>query len=191
MRIRADFGVGHPAAEVWALLASEDGPGCVPGLAVSGPSAGSLEFDVEARHLVFEGSAAAASDRRARTVTVEARGEERSGLGRARTTLILRVDEDGLFSTVNVEADLHLSGEISSMARLIAEAAYRLADGIAECLDAALGAGSLPPAASPVPEAVPDEAGAVQGWLRRFLGRVGRSGKAMRTGGGTPSPPSG
>lgn len=170
MRIRADFGVGHPAPDVWALLASE-GSGCVPGLTPGDP--GSLAFDIEARHLVFEGSAAIASDRRARTVTVEAKGTERSGLGKGRATLLLRVDDDGLFSTVNVEAELHLSGEVSAWSRLIAEAAYRLADGVAECLDARLGEGSRPPA--PAPDPVPAEPEPEPGLWKRLLGRLSRT----------------
>ena len=174
MRIRADFGVGHPAAEVWALLSSPEGAGCLPGLAVESPERGSLAFDVEARRLVFAGSAAVASDRRARTVTVEAKGSETSGRGKGRVTMMLRVVEDGMFSTVEVEAELHLSGEISSMARLIAEAAYRMADEVAECLDTRLGVGSRPPA--PVPEAVPEEPAAPDGWFRRSLRRLGLGG---------------
>jgi len=171
MRIRADFGVGHPAADVWALLASDQGAACVPGLQLNPPGGGSIAVDVEARHFVFEGTAAVASDERARTVTVEAKGVERTGLGKARTTVMLRVDDDGLFSTVNVEADLHLSGEVAVMARLVAEAAYRMADEITECLDAKLGAGSRPPAPKPAPAPEPPESGT--GWVRRLVGRLG------------------
>jgi carbon monoxide dehydrogenase subunit G len=174
MRIRADFGVGHPAAEVWALLSSPDGAGCVPGLSIEGSAGGSLGLDVEARHLVFDGTAAVASDPRARTVTIEVKGTERGGRGRARSTLLLRVEEDGLFSTVNVEADLHLSGEIASESRLIAEQAYRLADRVAECLEERLGPGR--PAAGPdrAPAAEPTaaaEPGRPVGWLRRWFRR--------------------
>ncbi|MCB2223238.1 MAG: hypothetical protein KQH83_03595 [Actinobacteria bacterium] len=176
MRLRADFGVGHPAAEVWARLASPDGAGCVPGVEIAGPDGGSLAIDVEARHLVFDGSAAVASDRRARTVTVEARGVERAGRGRGRATLLLSVEEDGLFSTVRVEADLHLSGEVADMSRLIAEAAYRLADGVAECLDASLGSAPAPEA--PAGQGLADGDGERHrpGWVRRVLGRLGLAG---------------
>ncbi len=180
MRIRADFGVGHPAAEVWGRLASPEGCECVPGLSIGGPEEGSIAFDVGARRLTFGGSAVVVSDPRAHTVTVEAKGVERSGLGKGRVTLLLNVEEDGLFSTVRVEADLHLTGEAASMSRLIAEAAYRLADGVAECLDTALG--STPPVTAAVPEppqpASPDESEPapikVGGWLRCVLRRAGR-----------------
>jgi carbon monoxide dehydrogenase subunit G len=177
MRIRADFGVGRPAAEVWARLSSADGLACVPGLVVAG-SEGSLTIGVGDRLLVFDGSAAVASDRRARTVTVEAKGAERSGRGRGRITMLLKVEEDGLFSTVDVEADLHLSGELASMTRLVAEAAYRLADRVAECLDRGAGAAPEPAdlrPAHPAPEAPPplEEVEERRGWVRRFLGRIG------------------
>lgn len=171
MRIRADFGVGHPAAEVWALLSSPDGVSCLPGLELSDSGSGTLVFDIEARHLVFDGTAAVASDQRARTVTVEAKGIERAGLGKARTTMMLRVEDDGLFSTVNVEADLHLSGRISSMGRLMAEAVYRMADQVAECLDTKLGVGSRPPAPRPIPDPEPAPE---PGWLRRIADRFRR-----------------
>lgn len=170
MRIRADFGVGHPAPDVWALLSSNDGVGCLPGLVLDESGEGALSFDVEARHLVFEGTASVASDQRARTVTVEARGTERAGRGKARTTLMLRVDDDGLFSTVNVEADLHLSGEVASMGRLMAEAAYRMADQVAECLDEKLGEGSRPPA--PLPQPTSQGVEREGGWLRRIADRI-------------------
>lgn len=172
MRIRADFGVGHPAAEVWALLASGMSAACVPGLQIGESGAGTLSLDAGARHLVFEGTAAVASDRRACTVTVEAKGTERAGLGTARTTMLLRVAEDGLFSTVNVEADLHLSGELVPITRLLAESAYRLADQVAECLDTTLGAGSRPAAPRPTPQPVDPEPPA--GWLRRIADRLSR-----------------
>ena len=177
MRIRADFGVGHPADEVWALLASDDGPSCVPGLQLDPPGGGSIAFNVEARRMVFEGTAAVATDERARTVTVEAKGVERSGRGRARTTLMLRVDDDGLFSTVNIEADLHLSGDVASLARLIAEAVYRMADQVAECLDEKLGADARPEGPGPVRAGGDPEPAA--GWLRRLIDRFGPA----RTGG--------
>ncbi|MCJ7726415.1 MAG: hypothetical protein MUP76_08535 [Acidimicrobiia bacterium] len=173
MRIRADFGVGHPAAEVWALLSSGDGAACVPGLEIGESGSGTLALDAGARHLVFDGTAAVASDRRARTVTVEAKGIARAGMGKARTTMLLRVAEDGLFSTVNVEADLHLSGEIVSITRLLAESAYRLADQVAECLDLALGADSRP--AAPRSEPQPADPGPPPGWLRRLADRLGRN----------------
>ena len=170
MRIRADFGVGHAAPDVWALLSSGAGAECVPGLSLGTAGEGQLEMDVEARHLVFDGTADVASDEPARTVTAEIRGTERSGLGKARAIVMLRVEEDGLFSTVNAEADLHLTGQLSSMARLLAESAYRLADGLADRLDANLGAGSRPPAPTPEPvsSATPD-----RGWWRRLLDRLG------------------
>ncbi|MBU1227830.1 MAG: hypothetical protein KJ698_11560 [Actinobacteria bacterium] len=171
MRIRADFGVGHPAADVWSLLASSQGHSCVPGLQVGQAGRGSFAFDVQARHLVFDGTAAVASDERARTITVEARGAEQAGRGKARTTLMVKVADDGLFSTVNVEADLHLTGEIASLTRLIAEAAYRIADQVAECLEARLGTG--PPRVRPAAPPPPGEPEPKTGWLRRLAGRLG------------------
>ena len=174
MRIRADFGVGHPAADVWALLAGPEGAACVPGLDLPGSGSGSLAIDVEARHLVFEGEAAVASDERARTVTVEARGVERGGRGKARATLLLRVDEDGMFSTVAVEADLHLSGEIAAESRLVAEEAYRLADRLAGCLEERLGrAASASTVAVPLPKETTDRTVRDDGWLHRLLRRLG------------------
>jgi carbon monoxide dehydrogenase subunit G len=176
MRIRADVGVGHPANDVWALLASRSGAKCVPGLTTGPGDVRSLAFDVEARHLIFDGTASAASDGRARTVTVEAKGVERAGLGKARTTVMLRVDDDGLFSSINLEADLHLSGEVASMARLIAEVVYRLADEMAECLDERLGAGARPPAPpppTPPPESSRSSDQQRTGWVRSLLDRLG------------------
>jgi len=175
MRIREDFTVGHPAADVWALLASSEGADCLPGLDLEPP--GTVSFDVEARRLVFDGTSATASDERARTVTVEAKGVERSGLGRARVTLMMRVGDDGLFSNVQVEADVSLTGELSDMARLIAETAFRLSDEFAGAIEACLGKGSRPPA--PIPEAGAgdgdgDGDGKADGWLGRLLGRMRR-----------------
>jgi len=171
MRIREDFTVGHPAADVWLLLASAEGAACLPGLDLEPP--GTVSFDVQARRLVFDGTAATAADERARTVTVEAKGVERSGLGRARITLMMKVGDDGLFSNVQVEADVSLAGELSGMARLIAEAAYRLSDEFVEAIEACLGKGSRPPA--PVPAAdTGDEDGDPDGWLSRLLGRLRR-----------------
>jgi carbon monoxide dehydrogenase subunit G len=173
MRIRADFTIGHPAAGVWAALSSPEATGWVPGLAVD---AGVLTVDVETRDLVFDGTAAATSDARAGTVTVEAKGLERSGLGRARATVMLRVIEDGLFSSVGIEAEFALSGGLAELSRLIAEAFYRTADGFAEGLEAHLAGGRLPAAPGPVP-VVPDAASAPtgearEGWLRRALRRL-------------------
>ena len=105
------------------------------------------------------------------------KGTERSGRGRARSTLLLRVEEDGLFSTVNVEADLHLSGEIASESRLIAEQAYRLADRVAECLEQRLGPGL--PTEVPEPASTPEPGPAAEpreplGWLRRLFHSYGK-----------------
>ncbi len=174
MRIREDFTVGHPAADVWSLLSSAEGAACLPGFDLDTP--GTVSFNVDARRLVFDGTASTAADERARTVTVDAKGVERSGLGRARITLMMRVADDGLFSSVQLEAEVSLTGELSSMARLIAEAAYPLSDEFAERLEICLGIGSRPPAPAPQAgagaDAEPEEA---HGWLGRLLGRIRRS----------------
>jgi len=172
MRIREDFTVGHPAADVWSLLSSAEGAACLPGFDLGTP--GTVSFRVDARRLVFDGTASTAADERARTVTVDARGVERSGLGRARITLMLRVADDGLFSRVQLEAEVSLSGELSDMARRIAEASYPLSDEFAERLEVCLGRGSRPPA--PIPDSGADaESEETGGWLDRLLGRFRRS----------------
>lgn len=171
MRLRADLTVGHPAAGVWAAMCSATGAACVDGL---DPEAGTFTLALESGPLVVAGTADVASDERARTVTVDARGVTVPGGVRVRATLMARVLEDGLFCTVDVEAEVSPSAGPSGEGRLVAEALYRLADRFAECLERSLGTG--PPAVPAVPaESMPGaaEAGFEAGWFRRLIGRLG------------------
>jgi carbon monoxide dehydrogenase subunit G len=162
MRLRADLSVGRPAADVWAAISSRAGVACLPAVDLE---RGTFSVALESGTLVLEGSADVVSDPRVRTVTVDARGT--SGGGRARATMMIRVREDGLFSTVDIEAELSLSGELAGRDRLVAEALYRLGDEWAACLEGRLGArASVEPARrTAVPEAE------TAGWLSRLLGR--------------------
>ena len=169
MRLRADLNVGSPAADVWAAVSSPSGAACLPGM---DPVNGRFTLVVETGEVVLEGSADVASDPRARTVTVDARGTEISGGGRARATLLLRVGDDGLFSTVDLEAEVSLTGEIAGRDRLVADALYRLADEWADRLEDHLGAPARAPAERNGDSGAVEPAAGDDGWLSRLIGKL-------------------
>ena len=179
MRIREDFTVGRPAAEVWGLIEEGAALECVPGLICTGDGRGSLQIDLGADHLVFDGEAAAHLDPVDRTARVEARAIERHGQGRLRLLLGLSVEDDGLFSAVQVESDLALAGELVDLGKAgrLAEASHWLAVGFADRLEAALAA---PGSAAGRPGRIEaGDSGQAErppaGLLARLLGRLGRS----------------
>jgi len=173
MRLRADLAIGRPAPEVWETIASGRGLRRVAGLVPDGEGGGSLVINMDGEDLVFDGRGAAVGDRERRTVTVEARGEERSGRGRARMVISLRVAEDGLFSTISVEAEIIVTGGLSVVSHRIAETAYRVCDEWAAAVESGLAEPGRPQALSgaPIPAAAPAPRRRLLGALLRRMGR--------------------
>lgn len=181
MKVREDFTIGHPADAVWSLLADRDqAAACVPGL---DPAARRLVLAVGDDSLDLIGTATVRMRPGDRVCHLELRGEEPAGRGKARARLDVSVEGGGLFSTVHVDADVTLGGELADMPRTgwLTEAAYRLADGFAECVERRLGA-ALGRASGT--DTAPAEAGAVRpaepaerpGWLQRVIGLLRRHG---------------
>jgi hypothetical protein len=166
MRLRVDLTVGHPAADVWAAMSSPAGAACLSAL---DRTAGTFTLLVGSGTLVLEGTADVAADPRALTVTLHARAAEASGGGGARVTLMARVGDDGLFSTIDLEAEVVLSGDLGTRSRLIAEALYRIADEWAVCLEEHLGPGTPP---RPVPAQPPVAEADRPRWLGRLVRRI-------------------
>lgn len=184
MRIREDFTIGHPAESVWAFLTDlQRAVDCVPGLDAA---AGRLVLTAGDRSVVVIGAATAAVNRADRSITLELRGAEPGGGGRARARLEVSVEDGGLFSAVRVEGELTLGGELGGMkgTGLVAEAAHALLDRFADCAERRLGGdASAPEPKSRDPAGRSGTADAADGpppapgrpgWLRRLFGRIGR-----------------
>jgi carbon monoxide dehydrogenase subunit G len=151
VRIREDFTVGRPAAEVWESLRD---PAvlvdCVPGV-----SGGVVAVDLAAEVVELAGEARFSGPPGEQVGRVEIRAADRGGAGRVRAAVEIRVDDHGLFSAVHLEADLTLSGRLAELGRagLVAEAIHGMVLQFADCLEQRLGG---PPA---VRSEAPREAG--------------------------------
>ncbi len=125
---------------------------------------------------VFEGKATVTPDPASMSCLIEGKGVDRAGGSRGQVKVNYDVSAAGIGSTVNVDADVLLSGAAAQFGRtgLIKEMSKRLIGEFVECLEAKLQSGSAE-------EAAQVSAGEVRGislflasvwnWVKSLFGR--------------------
>jgi carbon monoxide dehydrogenase subunit G len=181
MKITQEFVVGKAPAAVWDFF--QDIPSvaqCLPGAELlsaneDGSHEGRLSMKLGPMTATFEGQATIDPDAANRTATITGKGVDRKGGSRGQVKVVYRIEGTEGGSSVNVDADVTLSGPAAQFGRtgLINEMSKRLIGEFVACLEAKLAA-STPDAAGEI------TAGEVRGlslffsslwaWIKRLFG---------------------
>jgi uncharacterized protein len=171
MQLVNAFTVDRSVEEAWPLLTDiERLATCIPGAAITEREGDTYRGDVVIRvgpvALRFEGTAEVASlDAAARSMSVRARGHDRSGQGNVDAVITMRLAPDGPVRTaVTVRTDLDLGGRVAQFGagmiekvsgRIIKQFVARLHD---QFSDRAAPGGTRVPAAARAAHAAPARA---------------------------------
>jgi carbon-monoxide dehydrogenase small subunit len=153
LEIKQSFTVARPLADVWALF--QDIPAvarCMPGAELledkgNGLYTGKVGIKLGPFVASFEGEAQTTVDAAARTGHVEGRGVDKRGGSRSKLVMDYRLAEADQRTTVDITADIQLSGPVAQFGRtgIIAETATFLIGQFVANVEAKL----APPAATP------------------------------------------
>lgn len=156
MEIKQSFTVARPLADVWALF--QDIPtvaGCMPGAELledkgNGLYSGRVGIKLGPFVASFEGEAQTTVDAVARTGHVEGRGVDKRGGSRSKLVMDYRLAEANQKTTVDITADIQLSGPVAQFGRtgIIAETATFLIGQFVANVEAKLAPPAAPAAAS-------------------------------------------
>ena len=150
MKISQQFVVAGDPETVWDFF--QDVPSvaqCLPGAELKdvepdGSYNGQLSVKLGPMTATFEGTATVAPDPATKTATIEGKGVDKRGGSRGQVKLDYAVIAAGTGSTVDIDADITLSGPAAQFGRtgLINEISKRLIGDFVDCLEAKLGASS-------------------------------------------------
>ncbi len=149
--ITQSFDINQPPELVWRFF--QDVPRvvtCMPGLEYGGAREGEAGEEIHAGKVriklgpvsaAFEGEAAIPEvDEAARTARIEGKGIDKRGGSRASATVIYKIIENGGASTVELNADIKLSGALAQMGRtgIVQDVAAQITEQFAASLRATL-----------------------------------------------------
>ena len=150
MKISQQFEVAGDPDTVWEFF--QDVPSvaqCLPGAELKdvepdGSYNGQLSVKLGPMTAAFEGRATVTPDPATKTATIEGKGVDKRGGSRGQVKLNYAIVAAGTGSTVDIDADITLSGPAAQFGRtgLINEISKRLIGDFVDCLEAKLGAGS-------------------------------------------------
>lgn len=150
MKISQQFEVAADPDTVWEFF--QDVPSvaqCLPGAELKdvepdGSYNGQLSVKLGPMTAAFEGMATVKPDPATKSATIEGKGVDKRGGSRGQVKLNYAIVATGTGSTVDIDADITLSGPAAQFGRtgLINEISKRLIDDFVDCLEAKLGAGS-------------------------------------------------
>jgi len=176
MLIENAFTVARPLDEVWDyLLDVERIAPCMPGAELTETVdertwKGKVNMKFGPVSMSFAGQVEMAErDDSAHRVVLHARGTEQKGKGAADAKVTSWLEAAGADTTVNMQADISLSGAAAQLSRgLIPEVSKRLTQQFADCLEANLaaagaaeGSGATEATAAPAPTAAAKPVGGI------------------------------
>lgn len=163
MEIKQSFTVARPLADVWALF--QDIPAvarCMPGAELledkgNGLYTGKVGIKLGPFVASFEGEAQSTVDAAAHSGHVEGRGVDKRGGSRSRLVMDYRLAETDRRTTVDITADIQLSGPVAQFGRtgIIAETATFLIGQFVANVEAKLAPPAAPAATPPSATAAP------------------------------------
>ena len=177
--ITQSFDIDQPPELVWRFF--QDIPRvvtCMPGLEYGGARADDTQGEIHAGKVriklgpvsaAFEGEATISEvDAAARTARIEGKGIDKRGGSRASATVVYKIAATDTGSSVEINADIKLSGALAQMGRtgIVRDVAAQITEQFAESLRATLAAETAATAAgddanasqpAPPPPAVPRE----------------------------------
>lgn len=154
MKLEHSFQVDAPAEEVWqALVDIENIAPCLPGAQITeaqadGTYKGSFEVKLGPTTAAYRGTLKLQSmDEQARSVTMDANGQDRRGQGSAKATIVSSLSEQDGKTQVDLATDLTITGRLASFGRggMINDVSNRLLRDFAQCLQAKMEGGSQGP----------------------------------------------
>jgi uncharacterized protein len=123
MKINQRFMVAQPAERVWYLLSNVPAVAvCIPGLELTehqddGTCKGRFALKVGPLSAKLDGVGIFLRDNKSRSATVEGKGVDKRGGSRVSASMRYVVIDGGDASTVEVEADIKLSGPLAQVGR--------------------------------------------------------------------------
>lgn len=150
MKVSHQFEVARDSETVWEFF--QDVPAvaqCLPGAELmnvndDGSYSGKLSVKLGPMTAAFEGTAIVEPDPATKTATIEGKGVDKRGGSRGQVKLNYAIEGAGGSSTVDIDADITLSGPAAQFGRtgLINEISKRLIGDFVECLEGKLSATS-------------------------------------------------
>ncbi|HEY5889438.1 MAG TPA: SRPBCC family protein [Acidimicrobiia bacterium] len=150
MKISQQFDVASTPQVVWEFF--QDVPSvaqCLPGAELlevndDGTYDGKLSVKLGPMTAAFEGTATVTPDPESMTAKIEGKGVDKRGGSRGQVKLDYKVSPAALGSSVEIDADVTLSGPAAQFGRtgLINEISKRLIGDFVDCLEGKLAAGS-------------------------------------------------
>ena len=153
MKLEHSFQVDAPTDKVWAALIDiENIAPCLPGAEITeaqeeGTYKGNFQVKLGPTTAAYRGTLKLDSvDEQAKSVTMNANGQDRRGQGSAKATIVSSLSEQDGKTQVDLSTDLTITGRLASFGRggMINDVSNRLLRDFAQCLQQKMEAGSQP-----------------------------------------------